>query len=683
MAFEIPEGIADWARADVEKMFAKKAAASAPPPDPTPVLTPFEQRAMAMVSRGIPVTVLRVKDKPAILPEWQKTATTDITQIQKWAAQYPENNVGAVARAEIGAVFFLEIDSNEVLRRIKTETGKAMPDTFSVRSSPKRGHFYFKHTAKSIACGNIAQGYVKGGDWSLRADGQYVVAPGSISPKTGQPYTIIDDLPIIGIPDWLVEWCESQRESKLKPAEREPGELVPHGKINDYLTRFIGKMIHENVPQEAALIATLATVHENCAPPIDENRVIRDVQGMYSRYPAGTPLKDMVYFGDKPAGSTAAGAATSAESTAVGSHLVTTRGDQVKTKTIKWLWANRVPFAKLTVFAGNPDQGKSLVTMHMVCQLTTGKPLYGSTDALPPCEVLILAGEDEADDTIVPRLQADGADLTKIHIVQAVAAQDGKGVTVSEREVQLDKDIQAIEEVIEIHPQIRLVVIDPLSNYLGNSNMNREQEVRQVLNPLRNLAARRQVAIVSVMHLNKSTDGSAIHRIGGAVAFTGIARAVWLFGEDPNDTTETKDKKMMLRVKGNIARRVGGLMYEIKTKPVLIEGKPVEQPVISWIGETVQTAQDVLIAGRPAGRPDGTDTKRHDAEEWLKEFLKDGSETQTDIEHFSKKARFTWRTIRRAKESLGVISEKAGKNWEWRMPNTELLSAPVDLETKS
>jgi hypothetical protein len=301
MAVQIPEGIADWARNDVEAMFARKEAAA---PASAPWVSPFEQRAMVMVSRGIPVTVLRVKDKPSILPEWQKTATTDLAQIKTWAAQYPENNVGAVARGEAGAVFFLEIDSNDVLRRIKAETGKAMPDTFSVRSSPKRGHFYFRHTAKSIACGNISQGYVKCGDWSLRADGQYVVGPGSISPKTGEPYTIIDDLPIIDIPDWLVEWCESQRENKLKSAEREAGELVPHGKINSYLTSFIGKMIHENVPLEAAEVATLAAVHANCAPPIDDNKVLTDLRSMFGRYPAGSPMAEIVLIGGKPVGST-------------------------------------------------------------------------------------------------------------------------------------------------------------------------------------------------------------------------------------------------------------------------------------------------------------------------------------------------------------------------------------------
>jgi putative DNA primase/helicase len=358
-----------------------------------------------------------------------------------------------------------------------------------------------------------------------------------------------------------------------------------------------------------------------------------------------------------------------------GSQLKTVRADQIKTKKIKWLWDHRIPFGKLSVFAGNPDQGKSLVTMYMVSQLTTGRPLYGSANALPACEVLILAGEDEADDTIIPRLQAGGADLSKIHIVESVAVTDGKGQTVAEREAQLDIDLQAIEETLKRNPNIRLVIVDPLSNYLGDTNMNREQEVRRrVLIPLKTLAARCNVAVLAVMHLNKSSDASAIHRIGGAVAFAGVARAVWLFLEDPTD----KDKHLMLRVKGNIAKRIGGLRYRILAKTVLVEGTPEYQPYIEWEGETDQVASDVLIGGKPVGRPS---EKVASAEEWLSSFLSKGSETAADVKKHGSKQGHTWRTIERAKTSLGIVVEKAGSVWEWSLPNQDRHNSEiVDLE---
>jgi putative DNA primase/helicase len=343
------------------------------------------------------------------------------------------------------------------------------------------------------------------------------------------------------------------------------------------------------------------------------------------------------------------------------SNLVTTRGDMIKPKLIKWLWPSRIPFGKLSVFAGDPDQGKSLVTMYMVSQLTTGRQLYGSDINLDPCEVLILAGEDEADDTIIPRLKVGGADLTKVHIVDSIVVKDGAGKTVSEREAQLDTDIQAIETVLQTNPDIRLVIVDPLSNYLGRANMNREQEVRQVLVPLKNLAARMNVAIISVMHLNKTSDASAIHRIGGAVAFTGVARACWLFMADPED----KNKHMMLRIKGNIAKRVGGLTYIIEAKNIVIEGSSESLPYVNWIGETDQVASDVMIGGAPVGRPS---EKVKGAKEWLAAFLSNGGELASDIRRTASKAGYSWATIRRAKDDLSVMSLKQERLWYWMLP---------------
>jgi archaellum biogenesis ATPase FlaH len=355
------------------------------------------------------------------------------------------------------------------------------------------------------------------------------------------------------------------------------------------------------------------------------------------------------------------------------SELKSTRGDMIKPKTIKWLWSNRIPFGKLTVFAGDPDQGKSLVTMYLTSMLTKGKPLYGSDVKLDPCDVLILAGEDEADDTVIPRLISNGADLKRVHIVESVATKDGKGKTLAEREAQLDLDMQAIENKLKSNPAFRLVIIDPLSNYLGNANMNREQEVRKILIPLKALAARMNVAIVAVMHLNKTADASAIHRIGGAVAFTGVARACWLFMADPEDV----DRKMMLRIKGNIAKRVGGLTYKIVAKDLTIGNEPTTQPYVEWVGETESVASDILINGAPAGRPN---EKVIGAKEWLADFLSHGYEKASDIEKFGKKQGYSWRTLNRAKGDLSINSFQEGRIWHWELPKpgTRIVEEPTE-----
>jgi putative DNA primase/helicase len=348
--------------------------------------------------------------------------------------------------------------------------------------------------------------------------------------------------------------------------------------------------------------------------------------------------------------------------------LIAVRADTIKSKAVKWLWNARIPMNKLSVLAGNPDQGKSLISLYMIAQVTRGLPMYGDTKAaILASEVLIMAAEDEADDTIKPRLEAAGADLSKVQILSAMMDKSDNKVP-EEREAQLDRDIASLEIYLRAHPNIRMVVIDPISSFLGRVNMNREQEVRSVLTPLKNLAARRNVAVVVVMHLNKVGDQSAIHRIGGAVAFTGVARAVWLFMQDEAD----KDKHQMLRVKNNIAKATGGLVFNIQTKNVLIDGDSVPQPIVAWIGETEASASDILFSGKQAGRPN---EEIKTATEWLQAFLANGSETSGDIKSFGKKAGHTWRTLQRAKDEIRAHAFQKERVWYW-----EILPKAVEGE---
>src|SRR5487761_396839 len=139
----------------------------------------FKEIAIPLIARGIPVMPLLPKSKDAFMSGWQNLASTDLGQIETWDAQYPEHNCGSVAKATLGGYWFLELDRPEVGQRIELETGQRVPVTFRVRSSPGRGHLYWKQNAKSLAMGNIAQNFVKDTDWSARVNNEYVVSPGS------------------------------------------------------------------------------------------------------------------------------------------------------------------------------------------------------------------------------------------------------------------------------------------------------------------------------------------------------------------------------------------------------------------------------------------------------------------------------------------------------------------------
>jgi len=341
-----------------------------------------------------------------------------------------------------------------------------------------------------------------------------------------------------------------------------------------------------------------------------------------------------------------------------GDDLITVLASAILPKKAEWLWPNRVPLGKLTLFVGDPDNGKSMVATYVAATVSNGGDWFDVKNSAPSGEVLIFASEDDKDDTIVPRLMASGANLDKVQFGEMRVNEAGKAQ--EEREMRLDKDAETIKKFLAKNPKIRLVVIDPVSNYLGDAEMNKEQEVRRVLTPLQKVAAETRVAIIGIMHLNKKGDLKAINRIGGAMAFVGVARAVWLFARD----RENPDLFHMVPVKKNIGERNGGLKYRIIAKPVKIAGEDEPEPYVEWLGQSEQSVDDILPP-KSVGRPG----EREKASEWLKDLLRRGPVPSKEIEDQCEAAGFKYRTLERVKDDRGsgVEAYREGDKWYWRL----------------
>jgi putative DNA primase/helicase len=280
--------------------------------------------------------------------------------------------------------------------------------------------------------------------------------------------------------------------------------------------------------------------------------------------------------------------------------------------------------------------------------------------------VLTLVGEDDINDTTTPRLMAAGADMTKINFLKSVFTGEG---TAEERELEFDRDMKQLEEFLQNNPNVRLMVVDPVSNYLGEAKMNSDQEVRKmVLTPLKILAEKMNISVIGIMHLNKKSDEAAINRIGGAMAFVGVARAVYLFqsieaeaGED--DDTMAKQHAMVM-LKCNISKAAPGLVYEIATRPVKIEGSDESMPVIKFVRTTDKDADELLrrkseVQGRPP-------VNRAAAKRWLREFLSAGPKPANEVlKAGNEQENFSEATVKRAKADLNIESKKQGKTWMW------------------
>jgi hypothetical protein len=304
----------------------------------------------------------------------------------------------------------------------------------------------------------------------------------------------------------------------------------------------------------------------------------------------------------------------------------------------------------LALLDGDPGVGKSLLTVDLAARLTTGRPLPDGSAARPPCAVVMLNDEDPMENTLVPRLQAAGAN---IDLLCDFSARTADGL---ERPPLFPDDCQLLAETIQ-ESGAPLAVIDPLSAYvavgLGSPSIGR------VLDGLAQVARETGAVILLLRHLVKWGRGlRALFRGFGGVVIPGRARTVLLAGRDPDD----EELCLLAASKSNLGPLAATLAYRIA-------GGPTGQPVVDWAGPVAETANDVVIASRPAEPPGEA---LADAMALLQDLLGHGPATYETVLRLAHASGIAEKTLRRAKAELKVRSvlkhEDDGSHWHWSLP---------------
>ena len=342
---------------------------------------------------------------------------------------------------------------------------------------------------------------------------------------------------------------------------------------------------------------------------------------------------------------------TRANAAALG--LSTTCAAHVTPEAVSWLWRGRIALGKLTLFAGDPGLGKSMLTGAMAAHVTTGRAWPVDRSACPQGSVIMASAEDDLADTIRPRLDAAGADPHLVHVLNMVTEIDDNGDTF-QRAFSIEKDIPRLEAVIREHSDCKLITVDPISAYLGKVDSHNNAEIRAVLAPLADMAQKYSVAVVGITHFNKSSAG-ALYRAMGSLAFVAAARAAYAVTKCKDDP----DRRLFLPLKNNLGDDKTGFAYTIQTGD---NGAPY----VAWEPEQVTVTADEAMAP-------GTDEEApalREAMDWLIEELRHGMVKVKDLQKVARDAGLSWRTVRRAKDRIGVKSEKRtfDGQWQWVLP---------------
>jgi hypothetical protein len=322
-----------------------------------------------------------------------------------------------------------------------------------------------------------------------------------------------------------------------------------------------------------------------------------------------------------------------------------TRLSDVEPERVSWLWQGYLPVGKLVTLDGDPGLGKSTLSDDMAAKVTTGGTWPDGTRCEFPGDVILMSAEDGLADTVRPRLDAAGADVTRVHAVEGVPIFDEDGERTL-RPPTLD-DVTGLEAAVA-QTGARLLVIDVVMAYLpSGTDSHKDQDIRRVLSRLSAMADRTGCTVLLLRHLNKAKGGDPLYRGGGSIGIVGAARAGLLVAPDPDDP----ERRVLASVKSNLGPAPNSLTYR------LVGDGEHGVARVQWEGQTEHTARSLLVDHRS-----DDDDDRREVDAWLTAYLEDegGTANAREVIRDGKLAGFSEDVLKKARKRIKLKTNRHG-----------------------
>jgi archaellum biogenesis ATPase FlaH len=307
---------------------------------------------------------------------------------------------------------------------------------------------------------------------------------------------------------------------------------------------------------------------------------------------------------------------------------------QVEVEDIKWVWYPYIPYGKITVVQGDPGEGKTTFVLALIALLTQGKPLPEEENGTEPINVIYQTAEDGLADTIKPRLLSVGADCERVLVID-------------ENEVELTLSDERLEQAIK-KTDAKVIVLDPIQAYLGgNVDMHRANEIRPIMKRLALLAERTGCAVILIGHMNKMGGAKSAYRGLGSIDIRAAVRSVLVVGRVKDEPT----LRIVAHDKSNLAPEGKSIAFELDP-----------DTGFHWKGYC-ETTVDELLCGNGSLL-----SKTAQAEKLLKDLLSEGEMLSEEITSQAKELDISNRTLKIAKQNIGVKSFRKGDKWYSSLP---------------
>jgi 5S rRNA maturation endonuclease (ribonuclease M5) len=371
---------------------------------------------------------------------------------------------------------------------------------------------------------------------------------------------------------------------------------------------------------------------------------------------------DALDLGDLPeAGDTGTGEGE----THHGRRLVLTPAASIAPMRARWLWSGRLAVGTLAILAGREGVGKSTLAYWIAASVTRGT-LPGELNGTPAA-VLVAATEDSWAHTIVPRLIAAGADLTRVYRVEVCTDLGGS-------ELSLPTDVTGVGEAAGA-VGAALLLLDPLMSRLSAKlDTHKDQETRQALEPLTKMLDQTRMVGLGLMHFNKRGTDDPLDALMASRAFSAVARSVSTVVRDPDD--DDGRRRLFGTPKNNLGPDdLPLLSFTLESCAVPTdEGDAITSRIV-WGDEVADTITDVLRRTNDGG--DRTATA--EAADWLSDYLSQqgGQADSATIKKAGHGAGHSADALHRARKRLGLVTSSAGfpRRTVWELPQSSALSS--------
>jgi energy-coupling factor transporter ATP-binding protein EcfA2 len=337
-----------------------------------------------------------------------------------------------------------------------------------------------------------------------------------------------------------------------------------------------------------------------------------------------------------------------------------TRLSSVQPRHQVWTWEGRIPHGEMTLLAGPEGVGKSTFLAWFTAGMTRGTlpgHLYGQ-----PRAVLIAALEDDVATTLRPRMEAAGADL---ELVDVIEAPDGTGLRLPDHLGLIDDALRARDFPVPIGA----LILDPVKSTAPGINPEREGDVRPLLAKVLTFAQSNGITVIPSAHFKKGSadEDFAAWKVSGSPAWTQLPRSVLFFAEDPEADDDDPDARLVAHAKCNVGRRMPTMQARVVSHLLDVGGRPLETSRLVMGGESTVRAGDFGKADREQR------TAQADAADFLRSYLSDGIERESaDIIEAGKHDGHSAGTLRRATDRAGVIKRRSGSGSDhcsvWSIP---------------